>query len=123
MCPPEDLTAGVRIQHKVYGNQFATLEVQLKEVLDYFEANAFDTYIGFERTGEGRLMGTLVFRNQTMDYNHLMILYDIGRLVTAQQRTLEADLYTFIRSDNVHTLYGSYLDRKGERLPVQVNEE
>lgn len=125
LCPPLDLPVRVHVEHKVYGVDDATFEVPLNQLLSFFEAEGFDSYVGFERNREGDIIGTAVFKHQTFDYNHLLVIHDLDRLLSSKRATsvLDADLYTFIRNDNVQFLYGEYVDRKGKKIPVAINQE
>lgn len=123
LCPPLDLPVRVHVEHKVYGVDDATFEIPLNQLLSFFGSEGFDSYVGFERNSEGGIIGTAVFKHQTFDYNHLLVIHDLDRLLSSKKATsvLDTDLYTFIRNDNVQFLYGEYVDRKGKKIPVAIN--
>lgn len=121
MCPPADLQVPVRVEHNMYGNGTVSFEMPLGALLGYFQTEGFDTYVGFERSEDQRVRGTVVFRHRTFDYNQMLVIEALDRIGTSS--ALDAGLYTFIRNDNLQSLYGSYVDRKGEKIPVIINPD
>ena len=123
VCPPLDLSAQVRVEHKMYGVESRSWQMALNGLLRYFDANNFQTYVGFERSEDGHITGTAVFKHKYLNYNHLLVIHNLAYILSARHETpvLDADLYTFIRSDNLGSLFGDYVDREGEKIPVSID--
>ena len=123
LCPPAELAAQLEIDHKVYGATSDPFDMPLNQLMAFFEREAFESYVGFERDEQGGIVGTAVFKHPAFNYNHLLVIHGLDRLLLSEQEglVLEAELYTFIRSDNVRFLFGDYVDRRGQKIPVAIN--
>lgn|GEM_PF-5877884 len=123
VCPPSDLSAQVRVEHKMYGVESASWEMSLSGLLRYFDANSFQTYVGFERDEDLHITGTAVFKHKSLNYNHLLVIHNLDHVLSTRHEipVLKADLYTFIRSGNIGSLFGDYVDREGEKIQVSID--
>lgn len=123
LCPPSDLSVQVRIEHKMYGLESTSWEMTLGGLLRYFDANSFQPFVGFEQNEDRRITGTAVFKHKSLNYNHLLVIHNLDHVLSTRDEipVLDADLYTFIRSDNIGSLFGDYVDREGEKISVSID--
>ena len=79
--------------------------------------------LGFEVGEDKSVRGTLIFKHKQFDHNHLLVINKLDPIAISKEakRTLSATLYSYIRNDNVASLYGAYVDRKGNKIPVFVD--
>ena len=120
LCPPNQPAQPLRIQLKTYKEGMQPLNIDLASVVYYF-SKEHTPFAGFAKTEQDEIRGTLVFKNENFDYQHLLIIDNLEHANSTKPSLLSASLYLYIRNDNVKNLYGTYLDRQGEKMPVEIN--
>ena len=120
LCPPDQPAHPLRVELKTYKGDGLPLNIDLASVVYYF-LDEHTPYAGFARTDQDEIRGTLVFKNENFDYQHLLIIENLESTLSATPPLLSASLYLYIRNDNVKNLYGTYLDRQGAKMPVEIN--
>ncbi len=120
-CPAPDNPFAISIVQAMYGS-FKELDgVGLSDLI-YFLSRDHTMYIGFDRNDEGYVRATVIFKHTYYAYQHMLIIDTIAD--ERRQIVLEASsatLYTHLRSDNVRSMYGQYIDHTGDRIKVGVN--
>jgi len=107
----------VRILHRKYGKETAEYLVPLSRLICFFE-EGFDTYIGFEQTGQPDLTAVVFFYNTKTNYlNMLRVKTNTDALFN--KGTLEAELHSYIPEHNIKKLFGEYRD-SGKLFPAKL---
>ena len=123
LCPSLFPSAHVRVNHRMYGGDAHVLERSFNSLSYYFKASDYDTYLGFEQGEDKSIRGTLIFKHKQFDHNHLLVINKLDPIAISKKdkRTLHATMYSYIRNDNVASLYGSYVDREGNKIGVNID--
>ena len=107
----------VRILHRKYGKESAEYMVSLSRLICFFE-EGFDTYIGFEQTGQPDLTAVIFFYNTKTNYlNMLRVKTNTDTLF--YKGTLKAELHSYIPEHNIKNLFGAYR-HSGKLFPAKL---
>ena len=82
-----------------------------------------EIYTQYDNNSKDSILVTLIFLNKFLNYQHLLFFYfPIGKYFSGAEFILEAQLYGFIRTDNIGNLYGAFKEKK-DKYKVKIEKK
>ena len=92
-----------------YGFKHSTAEVDLKQWITYCSNNGCQLYFGTESVDKkGNVKAVVIAVNTAENYNHVLTVSIPAKVIASKQGTVEANLYPYIPTQNIRTLFGTY---------------
>lgn len=106
----------VQVSQNLYGFQKKHYTISLHKWIDYCHAANLNSYVAIEEETEDMLKVFVIAENNTLNYNHVLLVYVPKDFMVNPTAIFNASVNAFIPTHNVTNLYEEYKDKpKKER--------
>lgn len=99
----------LRLTQVEYGFRKSTVEVDVKQWITFCRNNHCQVFYGVDNvSADGSVEAVVLAVNSEENYNHLLTLTVPADVVATCQGTVEARLYSYVPTQNIRNLFGTY---------------
>ena len=99
----------LRLTQVEYGFRKSTVEVDVRQWISFCRNNHCQLFYGVNNvSGDGSVEAVVVAVNREENYNHLLTITVPADVVATSQGTVEARLYSYVPTQNIRNLFGTY---------------
>lgn len=92
-----------------YGFRKTTVNVDLKQWISFCRNSRCQLFVGIDRVDDnGNVEAVILAVNKTENYNHVLTVNIPAEVISTQQGTIEARLYSYVPTQNIRNLFGDY---------------
>lgn len=94
------------VTQRLYGWKRQQFDVGLQQLIDFCRNEGCEVYFGVERLEGNRLQASVIMPQRQLNYNHLLYVeVDIRALRHPGRYSLKMELYAYVPTHNLHSLY------------------